>query len=159
MKINHAKFKQKDNKWLFHWLIQQLHIILFISSIRWSYWNQFRDSHLEWSFQYLCIKFTSQTLIIIMLLLFYWSQCVWTSLILLDFWFFFFCLGNQSLLHKKNSMFTMVKTLCYTNTRDTNGRRKLEMEIHCVKPQILDHWNKVPISKDFKTSANLKYLQ
>ena len=29
------------------------------------------------------------------------------------------------------------------------------MEIHCVKPQILDYWNKVPISKDFKTSANL----
>ena len=41
----------------------------------------------------------------------------------------------------------MVKTLCYTNTRDMNGRRKLEMEIHCVKPQILDHWNKVPISR------------
>ena len=40
--------------------------------------------------------------------------------------------------------------------------RKSKMEKHCVKPQILDHSNKVLTSKDFKRStlgSLLSYLK
>ena len=40
--------------------------------------------------------------------------------------------------------------------------RKSKMEKHCVKPQILDHSNKVLTSKDFKRStlgSLLSYLE
>ena len=34
-------------------------------------------------------------------------------------------------------------------------RRQSKMDIHCVKPQILPHWNKVPTSIGFKRSIDL----
>ena len=38
-------------------------------------------------------------------------------------------------------------------------RRNSEMEIQCVKPQILPDWNKVPTSIGFKRSTDLSIFK
>ena len=57
-------------------------------------------------------------------------------------------------------MFTMVNTLNLKQIQVPQEeiqteRRNSEMEIHCVKPQILPHGNKVPTSIGFKRSTDL----
>ena len=57
-------------------------------------------------------------------------------------------------------MLTMMNTLNLKRIQVTQEEtqieeRNLEMEIHCVKPQILPHGNKVPTSIGFKRSTDL----
>ena len=61
---------------------------------------------------------------------------------------------------KKYFMFTMMNTK-YLKQLHANQKEilvecwKSRMEGHCIRPQIWDHSNKVPISKDFKWSRGL----
>ena len=57
-------------------------------------------------------------------------------------------------------MFTMVNTQNLKQIQVPQEeiqieRRNSKMEIHCVKPQILPHLNKVPASIGFKRSIDL----
>ena len=61
---------------------------------------------------------------------------------------------------KKYFMFTMMNTK-YLKQLHANQKEilvecwKSRMDVHCIRPQIWDHSNKVPISKDFKWSRGL----
>ena len=56
-------------------------------------------------------------------------------------------------------MFTMMNRLYLKQIQKNHRETKIECkksnrEIHCVKPQIRDHPNNVPTSKDFKRSVD-----